>query len=156
MFLDDGIGGHKNLDLAIQSSQFVKQTVTEFGILLAHEKCNWLPSRKVTWLGHMIDMEKNMLFISDERIKRLQAKLDSVLFQIKSDKYNIILVKVLASVTGQIISLQRVIGCKVRLRTSELFECINTRASWNAPVLVSDAALAELEFWKENLSCLSI
>ena len=54
----------------------------------------------------MIDMEKNMLFISDERIKRLQAKLDSVLFQIKSEKYNIILVKVLASVTGQIISLQ--------------------------------------------------
>ena len=36
----------------------------------------------------MIDMEKNMLFISDERIKRLQAKLDSVLFQIKSDKYH--------------------------------------------------------------------
>lgn len=155
MFLDDGIGGHKNLDLAIQSSQFVKQTLTEFGFLLAHEKCNWFPSRKVTWLGHMIDMEKNMLFISDERIKRLQAKLDSVLFQIKSDKYNIILVKVLASVTGQIISLQSVIGCKVRLRTRELFKCINTRASWNAPVLVSDAALAELEFWKENLSCLS-
>ena len=33
---------------------------------------------------------------------------------------------------------------------------MNTRASWNAPVLVSDAALAELEFWKENLTCLSI
>ena len=31
MFLDDGIGGHKNLDLAIQSSQFVKQTLQNLG-----------------------------------------------------------------------------------------------------------------------------
>ena len=156
MFLDDGIGGHTNLDLAVQSSQYVRQTLLDFGFLLAHEKCNWFPSKKVTWLGHTIDMEKNLLFISDERIKRLQAKLGSVAFQIKSDRYNLILVRVLASVVGQIISLQSVIGTKVRLRTRELFKCINTRASWNAPVLVSDAALAEIEFWKKNLYTLSM
>ena len=34
-------------------------------------------------------------------------------------------VKVLASVTGQIICLQSVLGNKVRLRTRELFNCIN-------------------------------
>ena len=50
--------------------------------------------------------------------------------------------------TGQIISLhvQSVIGNKVRLRTREMFKCINSRASWNAPVLVSEEALAEIEF----------
>ena len=155
MFLDDGIGGHTDLDTAVQSSQYVKQTLLDFGFLLAHEKCQWLPARRVTWLGHIIDMEKNLLFISDERIKRLYSKLESILFQIKSDQYNIILVRALASVTGQIISLQSVIGNKVRLRTREMFKCINSRASWNAPVLVSEEALAEIEFWKSNLHTLS-
>ena len=165
MFLDDGIGGHTsyrksmshtNLDLGVQSSQYVRQTLLDFGFLLAHEKCNWFPSEKVTWLGHTIDMEKKLLFISDEKIKRLQAKLVSVAFQIKSDRYNLILVRVLESVVGQIILLQSVISTKVRLRTRELFKCINTRASWNAPVLVSDAALAEIEFWKTKLYTLSM
>ena len=91
----------------------MKQTLLDFGFLLAHEQCQWLPTRRVTWLGHIIDMEKNLLFISDERIKRLYSKLESILFQIKSDQYNIILVRALASVTGQIISLQSVIGNKV-------------------------------------------
>ena len=155
MFLDDGIGGHTDLDLAYQSSQYTKQTLIDFGFLLAHEKCNWVPSRQVTWLGHMIDMEKNLLFISDERIKRLLAKLDSVLYQVRSDQYNVISVRVVASVTGQIISLQSVIGNKVRLRTRELFKCISARASWNAPVRVSETALSELEFWKANLNSLN-
>ena len=103
----------------------------------------------------MIDMEKNLLFISDERIKRLLAKLDSVLYQVRSDQYNVISVRVVASVTGQIISLQSVIGNKVRLRTRELFKCISARASWNAPVRVSETALSELEFWKANLNSLN-
>lgn len=155
MFLDDGIGGHKSLEFATRSSQFVKQSLIEFGFLLADEKCNWVPVQKVVWLGHLIDMEKNRLFISDERIQRLQTKLNSVLFQIRSDKYNIIHVKVLASATGQIISLQSVIGNKTRLKTRELFNCINARASWNAPVRVTEAALLELVFWKENIISLN-
>ena len=65
-------------------------------------------------------------------------------------------VKVLASVTGQIISLQSVLGNKVRLRTRELCNCINARASWNAPVLVSKLAISELEYWNTNVVNLNL
>ena len=61
-------------------------------------------------------------------------------------------VKVLASVTGQIISLQSVLGNKVRLRTRELFNCINARASWNAPVLVSKLSERHQCIWREQTS----
>ena len=40
--------------------------------------------------------------------------MDSLLYQIERDQYDLIHVKVLASVVGQIISLQNVIGKKVR------------------------------------------
>ena len=65
-------------------------------------------------------------------------------------------VKVLASVTGQNISLQSVLGNKVRLRTRELFNCINARAGWNAPVLVSKLAISQLEYWNTNVVNLNL
>jgi hypothetical protein len=39
--------------------------------------------------------------------------------------------------------------------TREMFKCINSRASWNACILVSVQALEELIFWKENVLLLN-
>ena len=47
--------------------------------------------------------------------------------------------------------MQNVVGNKVRLMTRGLFACINTRASWNAPVLVTQRRINELHFWKNNV-----
>ena len=38
-FLDDGLGGDSSYDRAVQSSRYVRQSIQEFGILLAVEKC---------------------------------------------------------------------------------------------------------------------
>jgi hypothetical protein len=77
----------------------------------------------------------------------LEKSIVSVLFQIKIDKFGITNVKTLASVVGKIISLQNVIGNKVRIRSREMYRCIMSRASWNAQVKVSESAIAELKFW---------
>ena len=108
MYLDNGIGGHQHLSLAIKSSDYTSKTLGKFGFLLADEKCNWEPSLKVVWLGHLLDMQNNKLFITEERVKRLQIKIDSVLYQLRTNSKMLVHVKVLASVTGQIISLQSV------------------------------------------------
>lgn len=63
-------------------------------------------------------------------------------------------VKVVASVAGQVISMQHALGNIVRLRTRCLFECIATRASWRAPVKVSPKAWAELKFWRSQVKSL--
>ena len=86
MFLDDGIGGHSDYTVAVQNRDCVKQTMRDFGFLLADEKCNWIPSRRVTWLGHLIDMERNMLFISGEELKGYRKLLTQ--FCIKSEILN--------------------------------------------------------------------
>ncbi|XP_053379933.1 uncharacterized protein LOC123555791 isoform X1 [Mercenaria mercenaria] len=155
MFLDDGIGGNRDYETAVRSSRCVQNTIKSFGFLFADEKCQWQPTRNVVWLGHVIDMNKNLLFITEERIRILEIKIKSLVLQIRLDKCGIVPVRFLASVAGQIISMQSVIGNKVRLYTRELFKCINARASWNAPVRVSEQAVGELLYWKEKARSLN-
>ena len=155
MFLDDGIGGSACFEAALASSNFVRNSIVEFGFLLAHEKCNWEPVRVAVWLGHVLNMNDNKLFITDERIGRLEIFIDSIMYQLKGHTPEIIKVRVLASVVGQVISLQSVLGKIVRLRTRELYNCIMSKASWNAPVLVRQGAKDELLFWRKNARLLN-
>ena len=97
--LVDGIGGHQDLSIAIKLSDCTRQTLGEFGFLLADEKCNWEPSLKIVRFGHLLDMQSYDLFITEERIKRLQIKIDSVLNQLRTNSKMLLHVKVLASVT---------------------------------------------------------
>ena len=112
MFLDYGIGGARTLDEAVRSSIFAKESL---GFLLAKEKCKWEPSLQAIWVGHDIDMQEAKLYITEEKIRRLEIAIESLLCQTEKDQYSLIHVRVLASVIGQIISLQHVIGKRVRL-----------------------------------------
>ena len=55
-----------------------------------------------------------------------------------------------ASVAGQIICMQMVLGKIVRLRTRQLYKCIDTRLSWDAPVYISEKAEQEVKFWSDS------
>ena len=75
---------------------------------------------------------------------------------IRSNEVNkVIPVRELAGVAGQVISMQSAVGMIIQLRTKEMFKCINSKASWNAPVIVSSAAELELEFWYKNVEKLN-
>lgn len=150
MYLDDGIGGHLDYRQALNCSVFVQDTLSNFGFLKADEKCSWIPLRKVTWLGHYIDSLLNCIFITEERIKNLESSIQAILNYLPDSKQTLLHVRRLASVVGQIISLQYVLGSVVRLRTRYMYACILTRASWNAPVILSEQACTELKFWYKN------
>ena len=114
--------------------------------LLADDKCHWEPFREVVWLGHVLNMNDHRLYITEERIKRLENFTDSFMYQIRGNNSGIIKVRALASALGQVISLQSVLGKIVRLRTRALYGCILSKASWNAPVKVTLGAIDELKF----------
>lgn len=52
----------------------------ECGVLLADEKCNWQPSQTVTWLGFTWKFAEATLHASQERVRKLEAALDSLFF----------------------------------------------------------------------------
>ena len=78
---------------------------------------------------------------------KFKTTIESFLYQTDKDLYSLIPVKALASAVGYIIALQNVIGNKTR----QMYRCILSRASWNAPVIVTDEAKSELTFWKRML-----
>ena len=89
MFLDDGISGAKTLDEALRSSNFARETLLTLGFLLAEEKCKWEPTRQAVWLGYYIDMHETRLYVTEERIKRLEIFVDS-LCSVRLRKINIV------------------------------------------------------------------
>ena len=155
MFLDDGIGGDKSYDEAFQVSKFVRTSLPKFGFLIAENKCCWEPAQVCTWLGYVWNFIEGQLYATEERICRLESSLNSLIFQLGYQQTNLIPVRYLACVVGQIISLQNAIGKVVRMKTRFLYKCMLHRASWNSLVPVDDDALGEITFWRDNARVLN-
>ncbi|KAH3847037.1 uncharacterized protein LOC127873650 isoform X1 [Dreissena polymorpha] len=155
MFLDDGIGGDNSFDKAVQTSYYVRQTLLDTGFLLAEDKCIWKPNLHAIWLGHKLDFCLDRLYITEERICRLEIAIKSALFQSLKDDSCLLHVRVLAGVVGQIVSLKSVLGSVVCRMTRYMYKCILSRASWKARVMVSLEAAKELQFWLDNVRSLN-
>ena len=105
MYLDDGLGGSRTFEEAEWVSDNVKKSLQELGFLIAHEKSEWKPSQIVTWLGFNWHTDTGVLQATSERIERAILALTFVIYQVNVSKNNLVPVRFLASVVGQIISL---------------------------------------------------
>ena len=95
------------------------------------------------------------VYVTDERIPRLEVAIESFLYQMKVSRTGLMKVRLVASVVGQIISLQTVVGKLVCLRTRALYGCILSRASWEAQVVITQEAIEELKYWQINAKALN-
>ena len=146
MYLDDGLGGGNDLTSALKASSFIKQSLSDFGFLIAEEKCIWYPCQNLVWIGLVWDMLEGKIRITDERINRLIDNIEKTLSDVSNGKI-LYKAKFVAGIVGQLISMQAVIGNSVRLRTRELYKCIALRASWKALVALTAPAVEELRYW---------
>ena len=154
LFLDDGLGGNGSYNEALISSQFIRQDLIDFGFIIADEKCQWVPSQVIVWMGYVWNSVSGTIQVTNERICRTESLLNELITEV-TDGNVILPVRKIARIIGQLISMQSAVGHLVRLRTRSLYICVQTRASWDAPVMVSSEALGELIFWKENLRSLN-
>ena len=86
MYLDDGLGGASDFDSAEKYSFYIKNSLSQYGFLIAEEKCMWLPEQNLTWIGFVWDMECGKLRIADERIGRLLSIIDKALTFASKDR----------------------------------------------------------------------
>lgn len=150
MFLDDGVAGASEYSKCKELSQIIQKDLYDLGFLIAEEKCSWEPTDELIWLGLVWNLTNGMVYVTQERVSKLKKKIENML-----SMGNIVKVKLLASIGGQIISMQAAMGKIVLLKTREIFYCINSRASWEAPVMVSPLAKEELIFWLESVEKLN-
>ncbi|KAK3108944.1 hypothetical protein FSP39_019460 [Pinctada imbricata] len=163
MYLDDGLGGASTQNDAWQVSKRIRVDLEALGFLIADDKSAWEPSQHVSWLGLLWNLNTGEVKISQARIDRLLISLSLLITQVSSSADTLVSVRRLAAIAGQVISMQVAFGSVVRMRTRYIFMCINSRASWNAPVILDIRALNELRFWQDNclllngqkLDCLS-
>ena len=64
-------------------------------------------------------------------------------------------VRFIASIVGQIISTQAVLGDQSRLRTRYTYECILNRVNWNSVIMISKEAFGECRFWLDHVDSLN-
>ena len=154
MYLDDGIGGAKEVGKAHLCSLTVRKCLISAGFLIAEEKCNWVPSHLATWLGLVWNMKKGVVYVTERRLSKLLDTLKVIIAKLGKGEIKVT-ARFLASIIGQIISMQGAMGPVVRLRTRSMYDCLLARAGWDAPVLLNSEAVSEIVFWKENLAILN-
>ncbi|KAK3107923.1 hypothetical protein FSP39_025264 [Pinctada imbricata] len=154
MYLDDGLSGSESFMNSQALSSKVKSDLIKLGFLIADEKCARTPVQRTTWLGCVWDFSTGKVEITQARIERLTSSLDQAIAQVCNASL-LLKARHLASLAGQIISMQVALGKSVRMFTRAMFHCLKSKASWNAPVLIDKKVLDEMIFWRENCSVLN-
>ena len=151
VYLDDGLGAGKNFYMAKRHSLIVHSDLLKCGFIVNEPKSCWEPRQDITWLGYIINTKTNTISATDKRICKLKRSTDEVINTTSS----FIHVKQLASVVGQIISLEIAVGNVVRLMTRSTYSVINSCVSWQDNVLLDSLTRAELSFWHSQISNLT-
>ena len=145
IYLDDGILIVSGYEKACSARKLVKGVLCNAGLVLNHDKSRLLPSHKGSWLGFDIDLESGSIFVPEKKIMELKAQLSLALAK------DLLPAKVIARLTGKIISMSIAIGSIARLRTRSLYATLLTRKSWHDILPISHEAKCELLFWHESL-----
>ncbi len=151
MYLDDGIVASENFDIAVRHSETVKHSLGAAGLVHNESKSVWEPVRCLTWLGLTVDLAEGSLTIPEERISACLVHVQ----RLAGMGLGPVTARMLAKVTGSLISMQPVFGPLVQLLTRFLHVEVATACSWDSPFLVSLKAQEELHFWSRNLTKLN-
>ena len=154
MYLDDGLAGATNFSEAVSISNLIRKDLLELGFVIAESKCEWYPKQTIVWLGFEWNTDIGILKVTSERIDRATTIIEDVLESVKSgrNKFN---VKVIASIAGQLISMEAAVGHAVNFHTRCLYQDILSRFNWHSVIELSSKSIEELKFWRENLSILN-
>ena len=97
------------------------------------------------WLGFVINTIRMTFQVPQRKIEKLQALISTLV-----SSY-LILIKDLARVAGQIISMTLGLGPIARLFTRQMYFRIESRLHWHELVSIDPALLEELRFWLQHL-----
>ena len=150
IYIDDGIGTAKSLQKCEWAAKFVKLSIEKSGFIINAEKSNWVPSQRTKWLGLEIDSHSYTIKITQKRVDKVLAKVDSLLTKRRSSA------RELSSIAGAIISQEVVMGAITGLFTRDMYACIAKEETWDRKFPLTTEVINELVFWKENIVTLNL
>lgn len=111
LYLDDGLGLASSQEECVQQSEQVQADLLALGFHTNPEKCHWVPSQKLTWLGFQINLQSHQLIIPSEKVDRAIDALRSAL------AYSYTSCRQMLRLAGLISSLSLVYGTAALLLT---------------------------------------
>ena len=81
-------------------------------------KVNWEPKTRFSWIDYIIDTQIRLIHANEEGIKKLSSELEQICANWQSSE--LVHVRLLASIVGQIISLSTSCGCVTQIMTRYL------------------------------------
>ena len=145
VFLDDGICGGKGYEFTEHVAKIVLKDLREGGWQVNFTKSCLKPMQSGKWLGIEIDTSTSTFRVPQEKIKKLLSNIKQILSQTYSTP------KQLSRIAGQVASMHLALGPIVRLFTRNLYRLIESRITWYEPIVLTNEAIEELNFWLKNI-----
>jgi hypothetical protein len=145
LYLDDGWGIESNFNICKAFADRVRQELESAGFFINKEKSVWEPSRRLTWLGFIWDLNTFSL----EKITRF--KNDIILAM---SELSVLTARRLAKITGKIISLIPSYGNICRIMCRNMLMIIATSRYWDEIINMNDDAKVEIKFGLYNCQSL--
>ncbi|CAG2235115.1 unnamed protein product [Mytilus edulis] len=151
VYLDDGFGVEVSYELCVKHARRIKADLIASGFVPNKDKCVWLPSQHVEWLGFSWNLISCKLQIPQRKIDDI---LNLVAFILNSS-YRV-KVRQLAKICGKLIALTPAVGNVTQIMTRNIFSVINIRDYWDQYVNIGKYpdCINELIFWRDNLPLL--
>ena len=149
VYLEDGLGVCVTKDTCLQRSLLVHSDLISSGFVPNKDKCMWIPVQLIRWLGFYWDFARGLLSIPEDKISVLLTYMREV------SSSRVGTARMLAQVTGRIISCMLVFGHICKIMTKALHSVIVSRAYWNARVFLTIEAISELNYWCANARALN-
>ncbi len=131
----------------------VLQDIRSAGFSVSVPKLQLDPEQALVFLGWLVELAKNSLTASNDRVQDFLKTLQRLL--LGSRKVH---VRLLARITGQLQSMALALGPAARIYSRALYDLENSKPAhvWNWHVRIDDAAFADLQFWQKNCDIPSI
>ena len=150
-YLDDGASTAKTKLIAEENARFVLNTLERAGLMVNFEKSVWEPVQKLTWLGINVNTIEGVYTITERRIEKCIAHLESILLS------PVVSAQKLAKIVGCLVSMHFVLGDIVILRTRAMNTIITSLPTWDTKINIKNCTYTthEIQFWLKNIKSLN-
>ena len=150
LYLDDGLIIGSDRLKCLKATKIVRRDLKKAGLIAQESKSNWEPAQQSEWLGVALDTSRFILYIPQHKINNIISMLQVLI------KRGSASARILATITGKVMSTNIVCGSVTKLMTKWCHMAIMSRMTWDSYFVLDTNVLAELNFWQANLSKLNI
>lgn len=146
-YLDDFLWSDKEPHVR-ELVEFARALLTKLGFSVSETKSDWTPTQILQFLGLLVNTESYCFEVPATKVEKIKRAVAFLIERVqKSHKVS---AKSIAEICGHILAIRLAVA-PARIYTRALYASLNQAPHWNARVTLSQRAMEELRFWRDQL-----